>query len=175
MVFGLGLVKSLLYFACSGLLKEPGYHFMSAKNGFSFWWVALICSGTTLTSPSTVMKFTSPFQRGTMWKCMCSAMPAPATRPRFSPHVEAVGVHGFFQGVHGKLHRSHEFGRLFRRKLVQPVHVALGRHQDVPVVVGDLFIMARQVPPTPKTRSSAPFPSVARQKMQPWGLSSSSM
>lgn len=43
-----------------------------------------ICSrlaGITRTSPTVVMKFVSPRQRGTTWTCRCSGSPAPAAAP----------------------------------------------------------------------------------------------
>ncbi len=49
------------------------------------------CSGSTFTSASTGMKFVSPDQRGTTWTCTWSAMPAPATRPRFQPRLKPSG------------------------------------------------------------------------------------
>jgi hypothetical protein len=45
------------------------------------------CSGTTLTSASTGMKFVSPPQRGTTCWWMWSTTPAPAARPRFQPRL----------------------------------------------------------------------------------------
>src|SRR3954453_12247582 len=47
--------------------------------------VSSIDSGSTRVSPTTVVKFVSPFQRGTTCQCRWSGMPAPATRPRFIP------------------------------------------------------------------------------------------
>jgi len=49
--------------------------------------VSARCSGITLTSASTGMKFVSPAQRGTTWRWMWSVMPAPAMRPRFQPRL----------------------------------------------------------------------------------------
>ena len=49
------------------------------------------CSGITFTSASTGMKFVSPAQRGTTWRWTWSAMPAPATRPRFQPRLKPPG------------------------------------------------------------------------------------
>src|SRR5262249_28595961 len=50
------------------------------------------CSGMTLMSASTGMKFVSPFQRGTTWRWPWSTMPAPATRPRFQPTLNPSGA-----------------------------------------------------------------------------------
>ena len=49
------------------------------------------CSGMTLMSASTGMKFVSPFQRGTTWRCQWSTMPAPATLPRLMPTLNPSG------------------------------------------------------------------------------------
>ena len=38
-------------------------------------------SGTTRSPPMEVMKFTSPFHRGTTWACRCDGRPAPAASP----------------------------------------------------------------------------------------------
>jgi hypothetical protein len=43
------------------------------------------CSGRTLVSASTGMKFVSPAQRGTTCRWTWSTIPAPAMRPRFQP------------------------------------------------------------------------------------------
>ena len=47
--------------------------------------VSLRCSGSTLTSARTGMKFVSPAQRGTTCWWMWSTTPAPAILPRFQP------------------------------------------------------------------------------------------
>src|SRR5205085_65166 len=49
--------------------------------------LACRCSIITLVWPSTGMKLVSPFQRGTTCQWRWSAMPAPATRPRFMPRL----------------------------------------------------------------------------------------
>jgi hypothetical protein len=76
----------------TGLTPRPGrlrhvafYWFGHALR--SFWRVASRCSGSTFTSASTGMKFVSPAQRGTTWRCTWSTMPAPAIRPRFQPRL----------------------------------------------------------------------------------------
>src|SRR5439155_15018039 len=56
-----------------------------SKSGRSRSQLAVRCSIITLVSPITGMKLVSPFQRGTTCQCTCSAIPAPATRPRFIP------------------------------------------------------------------------------------------
>ncbi len=53
--------------------------------------VARRCSGTTLMSASTGMKFVSPAQRGTTCSCRCPAIEPPATWPRFQPTLNASG------------------------------------------------------------------------------------
>jgi hypothetical protein len=49
--------------------------------------VFFISSDINFTSDKTGMKFVSPDHRGTMWKCICLSIPAPATRPRFAPRL----------------------------------------------------------------------------------------
>ena len=44
--------------------------------------------------PTTGMKFVSPPQRGTTCQCRCPGIPAPATRPRFSPTLNPCGCRG---------------------------------------------------------------------------------
>ena len=48
--------------------------------------------GHSRTSASTVMKFVSPFQRGTRWKWKCPGTPAPAGVPRFIPRLKPWGL-----------------------------------------------------------------------------------
>ena len=49
------------------------------------------CSGITLTSASTGMKFVSPAQRGTTCRWPWSGIPAPAMRPMFQPRLKPSG------------------------------------------------------------------------------------
>ena len=66
--------------------RQPACHASRSRSR-----VARRCSGSTLTSASTGMKFVSPPQRGTTWRCTWSAIPAPATRPRFQPRLKPSG------------------------------------------------------------------------------------
>ncbi len=50
------------------------------------------CSGSTLTSARTGMKFVSPVQRGTTCWCRCAAIDPPAIAPRFSPTLNPSGA-----------------------------------------------------------------------------------
>src|ERR1017187_1805126 len=52
---------------------------------------SLSACGTTVVPARTGMKLVSPFQRGTMWICRCSAMPAPAHLPRLMPRLKPSG------------------------------------------------------------------------------------
>ena len=45
-----------------------------------------------LDSAAMGMKLVSPCQRGTIWKCRCRVMPAPATLPRFMPMLKPAGL-----------------------------------------------------------------------------------
>ena len=48
-------------------------------------------SGSTRVSPTVVMKFVSPIQRGSTCRCTWPAMPAPALRPMFIPRLRPSG------------------------------------------------------------------------------------
>jgi len=54
-----------------------------------------ISSETTFVSAMAGMKFVSPFQRGTRWKCMCLSIPAPAILPIFAPKLNPCGFEMF--------------------------------------------------------------------------------
>ena len=60
-------------------LSYPGHRAASLAR------VSARCSGSTLTSARTGMKFVSPAQRGTTCRWTWSVIPAPAIRPRFQP------------------------------------------------------------------------------------------
>jgi len=62
-------------------------HFLLPTALFSSFHVFFISSEISFVSDNTGMKFVSPLQRGTMWKCTCSSIPAPAARPRFTPKL----------------------------------------------------------------------------------------
>ena len=48
-------------------------------------------SGMTRVSPTAVMKFVSPDQRGRTWRCTWAGIPAPAARPRLAPMFSPSG------------------------------------------------------------------------------------
>ena len=66
------------------------------------------------------MKFVSPFQRGTMCQCKWPGRPAPATRPRFKPDVEALGIEQFASRQTSRVISCHRFALLVGRELVEP-------------------------------------------------------
>src|SRR5262249_49518901 len=63
-----------------------------SKIGWSRFLLDARSSGSTRVSATTVMKFVSPLQRGTMWMCRWSRTPAPAARPRLMPTLTPCGV-----------------------------------------------------------------------------------
>src|SRR5207249_9702506 len=66
--------------------------YSASKSGRSLSQPACKCSFITLMSPSTAMKFVSPFQRGTTCQCRWPGTPAPATRPRLRPTLKPSGA-----------------------------------------------------------------------------------
>ena len=73
--------------------------------------------GCTFTSASTGMKFVSPDQRGTTWRWTWSAMPAPATRPRFQPRLKPSGPVDAVERVDAGDREAVELERLLVREL----------------------------------------------------------
>ena len=68
------------------LLHHAGpFEYSRSNDGRSRSQLACKCSIMTFVSPRTGMKLVSPFHRGTTCQWTCSAIPAPAARPRFIP------------------------------------------------------------------------------------------
>ena len=73
-----------------GVLGELADHV--AQSSVSRARVDSRCSGSTLTSASTGMKFVSPPQRGTTCSCRWPEIDPPATAPRFQPTLNPSGA-----------------------------------------------------------------------------------
>ena len=92
-------------------------------------------SGSTRVSPTTGMKFVSPPHRGTTCQWRCSGMPAPATRPRFSPTLNPWGSDGRAERPHATLQQRRDARVLLDGELLELAHVAHRQHQQVAGVV----------------------------------------
>ena len=88
------------------------------------------CSGMTLTSASTGMKFVSPAQRGTTCRWTWSMTPAPATRPRFQPRLKPCGLIWPAQDVDARPRRAGEPRAPRRPELAELAAVAVRRHHQ---------------------------------------------
>jgi hypothetical protein len=78
--------------AKTGLAGGPGRCHTSDQNlERSFLYVVGRSSGSTRVSPTELIKFTSPNQRGRICMWMCPATPAPAALPRFMPRFKPSG------------------------------------------------------------------------------------
>ena len=78
------------------------------------------------------MKFVSPDQRGTTWRWTWSAMPAPATRPRFQPRLNPSGAVDARQHVDGGDGEAMDLERLVVRELGERTDVAPWGDHEMP-------------------------------------------
>ena len=84
------------------------------------------------------MKFVSPAQRGTTWRWTWSAMPAPATRPRFQPRLNPPGRRRASEDVDGRDREAVDLERLVVGELAERADVAARRDHEVPGRVREL-------------------------------------
>ena len=80
------------------------------------------------------MKLVSPFQRGTMWMCRCSAMPAPAHFAEVDADVEAVGFHHLRERVLAAAGELHQIGQFLVGQTVQVGRLLVGHDHRWPPV-----------------------------------------
>src|SRR5215471_88725 len=82
------LLQQLLRFGQLQVHPDPPPGF---RPFLSRLYVVASSSGCTRVSPVTVMKFESPYQRGSICRCKCPNTPATAARPRFIPRFTPSG------------------------------------------------------------------------------------
>ena len=92
-------------------------------------------SGITRTPATLVMKFVSPFQRGSTWTWRWRRHAGAGRAPEVHADVQPVGPVGGPQGGGRVGDADPELGVLGRGELVELAHLAVGHDQHVPVRV----------------------------------------
>ena len=115
------------------------------------------------------MKFVSPDQRGTTWRWTWSAIPAPATRPRFQPRLKPSGAVEPPERVDRRHGEVVELEHLAARQVGELADVAPWRDHHVPRRVRVLVQQCDGVGSlSDEERPSAPSaPAPSRQNTQP--------